>query len=339
MESRVTLPGTGAVTTMSVAAPDGLILYNDHDSASVTISSSGSVFPGGGIVIKPKGTVRWTSPGEPIYGVTGAGFDVPILLTDDVGELASPLDVAVATAQRLSAQGIPNVGLTEELFRGSVPFSNDGNMVGGVYRVPVRLLGYASVIVQITTEPETTLGVMMGMGNPTTIMTSSKQLSMMGTTIRLQMPVTGEYLIFSQSVNIILLGTNRDLPFEILDRETYAKFSLLNYTTTGVQFAWLSYVGAQNNVMTPFTHGGGMITFRTYLKGDVSGIFQCYTPQGNFDIISSREMSAGDAAGTFGVGVVGMAIPAGSIAFRFRTGAAGGTSATYTCDISVIPER
>lgn len=333
MERIITLPKTGAVTTVSVSAPAGLVLYNDHESASVTISTSAAVSPNAGIVIRPKGQVTWKADGEPIYGVANSPLDLPLLVTDDIGELASPLDVAVATATRLAAAGIPNVGMTEQIYEGDTR----SNPVTIEHYVPIPLLGYSSIIVEISVRQSTNVTVMQQM---TTVapgaMLYRKNIPISGSGVVMSLPVVGQYLWFSEKVYVRVLGTNRTLEFSIMDRDTFRKFgSTAAYPTTfprGVNtpLPALDAVGSEF-----FIHGGGMVTCRTYIKGATAGIFTCLTANGSIDLISSREMSPGDSTGTFGVGIVGLALPPGVHSICFKAEAAG----THVLDISVIPER
>lgn len=333
MERIVTLPKTGAVTTISVAAPAGLLLYNDHDTASVTVSTSAAVSPHAGIVIRPKGQISWRADGEPIYGVSNSPIDLPILITDDIGELASPLDVAVATATRLASAGIPNVGLTESLYDARAIRNDRTNE----FYVPIPLMGYSSLIVDVSPRQSAPLIVYQCLGdNPGAPVVYRKNVPMAGRGVIMSLPVVGTKLWFSADVYVRLLGTNRTLEFEILDRDTFRKFgSFVDFPITfprGINTPLGSLDGVGSEF---FVHGGGMVTCRTYIKGSAAGIFTCKTANGAFDIISSREMIPGDTNGTFTVGSTALSFPPGVHEICYKPEVAG----NHVLDISVIPER
>lgn len=330
MESIVTVSKTGAVTTLSVMAPAGLLLYNDHDTASVTISSSAQIIPGAGITIKPKGTVRWSAPREPVYAVTGSGIDVPILVTDEVGEVASPLDVAVATATRLTSEGIPSVMLSDIVYDAR-PVTNP-LPAWGLY-FPVKLSGYASVLMYLVADSNTAHRYELYWRNEradggytTGARITFPRSNVSGVVISI--PVQGEYLFINTSAHVTIVGTNREL-----EQKNVYESGISRYARNG---AWnagdtLMLTGHTANADGDyFYHSGGPFTLSTYCAKpggiQIEGIFKVAVGGYTTDLCHTNQM----AASPQGNGVVNQFtryLPIGAYRFFFlvTTTHSGGT--------------
>lgn len=337
MESRISIPGTGAVTTMSVAAPDGLLLYNDSDIASVTVSSSAAVSPGSGIVIRPKATVIWTSPGNPIYGVTEAGFDVSILMTDDVGEMASPLDVAVATATRLAASGIPSVTKIEELWSGNAIANGNSSSSDTAFYFPgVNISRYASLVITFYNVDDQQVVISQRNANSQVIAPSSRYSVFISTsgTGTFNFPVTGNTLLSSSGGYYIIYGTNRTVPFSNALTTGLARYQRVGSWTSGNAVYLEGFYGDGEY----FKHSGGKVMLRAFLaksgSTQLTGVFRVNLGPLYLECMESSQMTP-TPVGNGITGTIEYYLPPGNFYWEFMPT----STVSGRAEITVINDR
>lgn len=298
MQLNVPVDPSGQVVTLSVNLPTGATIYNDHDAQTVYVSTQ--PIAGGGIPVKPKSSITWTADGQAAYAVNPGPAHVSLLVTDEAGDVASPLDIAVATASRLAATGIPSVMLNQLVYDGPVESTGAWGM-----RVPVRLDGYASVTVMISKD-QLTGDVFRfqwrnskgnnASGEPTytTGPVYEYQVTTNSAAI-LTMPVMGEWLFINDSCRMQVVGTNRTLPYADALQSQSGRYDRVAPWTANTKY---DLNGRSTNYNGDYwSHSGGDIMMRSFVASSggvqLKGTFGVYLSGGvALELFETNEMAA-----------------------------------------------
>jgi hypothetical protein len=270
-----------AVTPLTAALSAGSTIINNDPASAVWIGATPGVAPGQGVRLGPKGSTTWTTDNAPAYACPdmGVAAAVSLTITTDLESIVNPVDVGVAVATQLAAQGIPNVLVGEGIGEGVLPIS--GLEVGS----------YATVIVSVTVNGPGLLSYNFfadGTGGQF-IGGRSFQIGAAGG-FSFAAPVLGPqfYLTFSGgSVTYKVYATNRVSTAQVL--------GVTPFYTKAMTQAWVVNNQAVDYAGTFTTNGGphqirwavtagndGLLAFRTYDTANVmTNAYYLDTSQGS----------------------------------------------------------
>jgi hypothetical protein len=216
----------GRVTALTGALAAGSTIINTDPANAVWVGGSPDVAPGAGVRLGPKGSMSWTTDGAPAYACadTGVTATVSLTVTGDMADLVNPVDVGVAVATQLLAQGIPSVFLGDTLTAQSA----------GVYDAA----GHASLSVSVTFLGPCLFTYYYTTDDPAVILGSrSVSIAAGGTSIRFTSPVAGPVFRITDGgagvlSNRTVYASNRALPDKLTNTATTFN--------TGATQAWTS---------------------------------------------------------------------------------------------------
>lgn len=116
----------GLILSIPMVDQGSLIINNDTVNA-VWISTNAGVTPGAGIRIGALGSITWTQGVKTLYACvdTGVTSKVSIAVSSNAQNPDNPVDVGVSVAQQILLNGVPNVGLVDQLYNNVL--NNGGN--------------------------------------------------------------------------------------------------------------------------------------------------------------------------------------------------------------------
>lgn len=253
----------GTVTTVHPQLAAGATIYNGDINNAVWVASSPSVSPNAGMRIGPKGSLQWTNNNAPCYAATD-GVSVTLTVSTDIQNLNNPVDIGVAVATQLLANGIPSVFLGNVISSG-----NSLPVLGGGYGITnLDVSRYASVVVTIRPTLSSQISATCTDDFGGNLGSFDFPVTYAGSPVTFSIPVTGPILSLtstSATYSYNVYGSNRSVPGPRI-MNGYSQTVQQNFTQAFT-------LGTPAYLTQPFTSNGKPVFLRMVVTGTGVGKF------------------------------------------------------------------
>lgn len=261
----------GIVTTLNVRLANGATIQNLDSANAIWVSTNPGLVPGVGSRIGPKGSLQWTTDGAPCYAVvdTGVIAAVSTTISTDVSNPVNPVDIGVAVATQLLAQGVPSVYLGKTVGQGtSMPVLFTNNY--GYQNVDVSQYSCATVSVNLNATGYVNINFQDVNGN--NLESRSFPITKTGGTFTFSVPISGPIM----NVTVTSAQNTNSYSVTVSNRSIdrlripVSSINAPKFNTGNIAFTAGTLVDFPG---FPYISGGGQTYVRALMTGTGKGLF------------------------------------------------------------------